>query len=71
MNMDYNQIQLGIIRSIDYKKGVGEITTNIQNFMFTIDNILTEEKLFVGDVVRFRGELVQNVPKAFFVDKVK
>ena len=39
--------------------------------MFTIDDILTTEILSVGDVVRFRAEIVQDVPKAFFIDKVE
>ena len=67
--MEYNQIQIGKVRDIDYKKGVGEIVTEHNNFLFTIEDITSTEKLSVGDVVRFRAEIVHDVPRAHFVKK--
>ena len=68
--MSYNRIIVGKIRTIDYTLGVGEIVTPDGNYMFTIDDISTEEELQVGDMVKFRAENIHDIQKAYFVNKI-
>ena len=68
--MAYNETVIGKIRSIDYNKGVGEIVSSNNTFMFTIDDLSTNDKYNEGDLVKFRAELVQDTPKAYFINKI-
>ena len=68
--MDYNVITIGKIREIDYSKGVGEIVTVDKIYQFTVNDSSSFNDLKKGDLVRFRGEKVNNIDKAFFVDVV-
>jgi hypothetical protein len=68
--MSYNKIYLGKIRTIDYMLGVGEVVTSDGDFMFTIDDISTKEELHPGDLVKFRGEKIHDIQKAYFVSKI-
>ena len=64
--MEYNNIQIGKIRNIDYSKGVAEIVTSNQKYLF----ILEDNNLQEGDIVKFRAEIINDTPKAFFAKKV-
>lgn len=68
--MSYNNIQVGKIRNINYKTGVGEITTSDNNFLFTIEDLSTADIINEGDLVRFRAEIVNDTPKAYFVSRI-
>ena len=68
--MSYNNIQVGKIRNINYKTGVGEITTSDNNFLFTIEDLSTADIINEGDLVRFRAEIVNETPKAYFVSRI-
>ena len=68
--MDYNVITIGKIREIDYSKGVGKIVSVDKIYQFTVNDSSVFNDLKVGDLVRFRSEQVNNVNKAFFVNKV-
>lgn len=67
--MHYNKIMIGKIRKIDYKSGTGEILTVDNEFMFLTKDIKGNEELQTGDVVKFRGENINGINRAFFVKK--
>ena len=67
--MDYNKINVGKIRSFDEETGVGEIVTSTNTFMFTLESLKTPD-IKEGDLVKFRGELINDTNKAFFVTKI-
>ena len=66
--MDYNTIQIGKIRNIDYNSGVGEVVGRENTFIFKITDD-TPTDLQTNDFVIFRAEQVQNQNVAFFVKK--
>ena len=66
--MDYNSIQIGKIRNIDYNSGVGEVVSSEDSFIFRITDD-TPNDLKTNDYVIFRAEQVQNQNIAFFIKK--
>lgn len=69
MFMDYDNInKIGKIKTIDKEYGVGEIVAIDDLYLFTVNDI--KEDLNVGDIVKFRGEEVNEEKRAFFVDKI-
>ena len=69
--MEYNDInKIGKVTDYDKYFGVGEIASINDIYMFTINDI--KEEIYKGDLVRFRGEEVNDgVKRAFFVKKVE
>ena len=67
--MDYDNInKIGKIKEINKEFGVGEIVTIDDVYLFTINDI--KEDINVGDIVKFRGEDVNEEKRAFFVNKI-
>jgi hypothetical protein len=67
--MEYNKINVGKIRSFNEETGVGEIVTSSNTYMFTLNDLKTPN-IEEGDLVKFRGELINDTNKAFFVTKI-
>lgn len=68
--MDYNRLQIGKIRYVNYDKYYGEIITPNNKFIF----LLGEEeknKYAPGDIVQFRAEQVKGTNRAYFVAKLE
>ena len=66
--MSFKGIYVGKIKSIDYKTGVGEIVTEKEKYIFLIENF--DNSLNVDDIVKFRGEKINDTLRAFFVKKI-
>ncbi len=67
--MDYNRLQIGKIRYINYDNYYGEIVTANKKFLFLLgEDELT--KYSAGDVVQFRAEQIKGYNRAFFVAKL-
>ena len=67
MNLD--EIKIGKIKNMDKQNGVGEIVTIDDIYTFTIDN-LKDKNVENGDLVKFRGEKINDKNMAFFVNKI-
>lgn len=68
--MDYNNVdKIGKIKEFNKKFGVGEIVSIDGVYKFTINDI--NEELNPLDIVKFRGEVVNDVKRAFFVKKIE
>lgn len=68
MLMACNTIKIGKIKEYDSKYGVGSVVDSTNTYSFTINDI--KEPINVGDIVRFRSEIINNQCKAFFIKKV-
>ena len=57
---------------IEYDGFKGMILTPNDKYMFLNEDINHDlsKEVSIGDIVRFRGEEVQNVKKAYFVEKL-
>ena len=69
MFMDYNNVnKIGKIKELNKEFGIGKIVSTDDIYLFTINDI--KENLNIGDLVRFRGEEVNEEKRAFFITKV-
>ena len=70
--MDYDEIQIGKVTKYNDLTQLGEIVSKMGAFMFLKSDLILEEdeEIQVNDIVRFRGELVQDTNRAFFIKKV-
>jgi len=66
--MDYRKNKIGKIKSYDYKYGVGSVIDSQNTYIFTINDI--KEDILPGDLVRFRGEKINDEYKASFIKKI-
>lgn len=70
--MEVSEKTVGKVCNIDYKSGYGEVVTYDDDdiYMFTIEDIISNEKINKGDYIVFRKEKVNDINKAFFVNKI-
>ena len=70
--MEVSERTVGKVYNIDYKSGYGEVVTYDDDdiYMFTIDDIISNERINKGDYIVFRKEKVNDINKAFFVNKI-
>ncbi len=67
MNMNQESYKIGKIKN--YQNGAGEIVTQDDTYLFTINDI-KDDNISNGDLVKFRAEKVHDNCRAFFVKKI-
>ena len=70
--MDYDQIQIGKITKYNDLTQIGEIVSKNGPFMFIRSDVIYDENedIQLNDIVQFRGELIQDTNRAFFIKKI-
>ena len=66
--MEQDKSTLGKIVDLDIKKGVGTVVSAADTYMFTVDDINSND-ISVNDYVKFRAEKVHNQNRAYFLKK--
>lgn len=66
--MEHDEFKIGKVNAFSEAYGVGEIATLDKFYLFTKDDIRGE--VSIGDVVKFRGRVVNEQPKAYMVTKI-
>jgi len=65
--MEYD---IGKIRNFDIVKGYGDIVSNNDVYTFLVKDLDSKDRIKNGDLVSFRKEKINNINRAFFINKI-